>query len=123
MRAYHPDLKRPRGAYLVPASPVPAQRPNRTAAGMTATYERKKRRTTHKSILHLDQTHLDLSRDALGLAVRGTLDPLSHIRSDLERVKCPCCDSFTNKVRLRPGAAKTRRLMIARLKRLRLVKK
>lgn len=98
------------GQFFVPVQPCGATRPNRTAAGMTATHDRRERRTNRKAY----------SDDALRLMVRGTLDSLTGWRFDLERVECPCCGGKTDKLRLRPGAAKARRLKLARLKRQRL---
>jgi hypothetical protein len=99
------------GQFFVPVQPAGATRPNRTAAGMTATHGRKERRTSRKQ---------PYSEDALRLMVRGTLDSLHGYRFDLERVVCPCCGERTQRLKLRPGAAKSRRLKLARLKRQRL---
>jgi hypothetical protein len=102
-----------RGVYIAPAHPVAATRPTRNAAGMTATYARNERANRRKG---------GLSPDALRLLVKGTLDSLGGLDSTLERVPCACCGNRTDKLRLREGAAKTRRLRLARLKRERLAR-
>lgn len=99
------------GQFFVPVQPCGATRPNRTAAGMTAKHGRKERRTGRKQ---------PYSQDALRLMVRGTLDTLHGQHFDLERVLCPCCGERTKRLKLKDGAAKARRLKLARLKRLRL---
>lgn len=105
MRAYSPRA----GAYSVPASPCALTRPNRQAAGMAATAERKKR------VRVLSLVEPRLTDDALRLSVRGTLDPLAAWRFDLERVPCGCCGSRENaKLRLK-GKPRSRRLLAIRL--------
>lgn len=99
------------GQFFVPVQPCGATRPNRTAAGMTANHGRKERRTGRKQ---------PYSEDALRLMVRGTLDTLHGYRFDLERVRCACCGERTQRLKLRDGAAKSRRLKLKRLKRQRL---
>jgi hypothetical protein len=118
MRPYYPaDPRRTlamRGAFTVPASPCAVIRPNRFAAGLYATIERRKRRQFFGQ-------PVDLKPDVLSLCVRGTLDPLAAGRFDLERVVCPCCGNKSDRLKLKAGAAKSRRLRIkaARAKRLR----
>lgn len=85
------------GAYIVPASPVALPRPNRNAAGMQATVNRRGKLPTG---------------DALTLAVRGTFDALASARFDLERAPCDCCGSKGERVRLKPGKPRLRLAMI-----------
>lgn len=61
-------------------------RPNRVAAGLTATIERAKR----ARVLRIDPPRRR-SADALALSVKGTLDTLAGARFDLTLKPCPCC--------------------------------
>lgn len=115
MRAYAPD-HRPiakGGAFLVPASPCAVQRPTRNAAGMTATYERHKRRARW-SPAHTDRLHVDVSADALALMVRGTLDTLRGSRYRTRRKVCTCCGHASAKLELHPDQPKPKRATIRR---------
>jgi hypothetical protein len=82
------------GGYLVPAKPLAVDRPNRTAAGMSKTLERKKRRRQRLG-------PSKLSDDALALVVRGTTDKLgaAHVFR-FTRKTCECCGSKTGKLML-----------------------
>jgi hypothetical protein len=111
MKPYHADLTRPHGGYLVPASPCGAQRPNRTAAGMTAQLERKRRRHP----MGASQPPIKLEGDVLRLTVKGTLDSLAYGNSQLTTAAvCPCCDHKTGKLKLRPGLPRYGRARVRR---------
>jgi len=112
MRLYLPDLSfKPgkRGTYTVLAAPN-APRPNRTAAGMTATLHRSRtqRVTMNKS---------ELKPHVLTLSVRGTLDSLAAARFDVVPKVCPCCGHRTAKLALKPGKAEDRKRALARTRR------
>ena len=108
MRPYAPH-PRIAGAYQVPASPAPLQRPNRNAAGMSAAFARKKRRLRWSPAHTLTLIEPTLAGDVLALTVRGTLDPLGASRFDLERVPCPCCGARSDKLRLRADVRRMRK--------------
>lgn len=96
------------GGYLVPAQPIAVDRPNRTAAGMSKTLERKKRRRQRLG-------PSKLSDDALALVVRGTTDKLgAQHMFRITRKTCDCCGSKTGKLMLtdrgRDRLARLRRL-------------
>lgn len=111
MRLYHPDPKRPGGGFVVPASPCGLQRPNRTAAGISAMLERKKRRHP----LGASQPPIKLEGDLLMLAVRGTLDSLASGNSLLTTpAVCGCCGHKTGKLKLRPGLPRYGRARVRR---------
>lgn len=98
MRPYAPDPRLPHGAYTVPAKPVPVHRPNRIAAGMSATAARS---------MHGDRT----TGDGLRLFVHGTLDPLAYgLVFHVRRLPCACCGAKTGKLALRPESWKLARL-------------
>lgn len=82
MRPYSVNPRSP-GVWLVAA----VNRPNRIAAGLTATLDRAQR-----VAVFLGQPKRR-SADALTLSVKGTLDPLAGARFDLMNKPCPCCGS------------------------------
>lgn len=103
MRAYRVDDRRVRGrllvpgGYLVPASPMALQRPNKAAAGASVTLQRRYGRTV-----------VEKPSDALTrLSVKGTFDVLARFGLDKVRKPCPCCgQSDPKRIGLRPGTAK-----------------
>lgn len=80
-------------------------RPNRIAAGLTATLERAKK----ARVIRIDRPQRR-SADALTLSVRGTLDPLAASRFDLRNKPCSCCGSrHGGKIALKAPYSSTRR--------------
>ena len=83
MRPYSVNPRSP-GVWLVAA----VNRPNRIAAGLTATVLRaEKARAINAGRAQRR------SAAALTLSVKGTLDPLAGARFDLMNKPCPCCGS------------------------------
>ena len=97
MSLYFFDTKR--RCYLTCGSLLP--RPNRTAAGMTA--------TANRGAGHHFNT---MDKDRLALTVRGTLDALAFgMMFRVERSVCPCCGAKSGKLRLNTfGRSRLRRL-------------
>lgn len=98
-RPYHIAKRLGRGVYHLPDLPGSVNRPNRSAAGYSA--------TAHRQGLRLARP-LKLEGEALALAVRGTLDVLGAARFDL--IRAP--DGM--RWRLRPGRVKLRLKQIQR---------
>lgn len=99
MRPYSIDQRRPR-YFKVPLRWGPAViRPNRTSAGMSATYDRSGK--TGQSII---------GEPVLKLLVKGTTDELAPLFLFTTPKPCPCCGHKSGKLQLNDsGRARLRR--------------
>lgn len=95
---YAIDNAFPGGLYKVAGTVI--RRSNRTAAGHSATVERRRPKAGDRPAL---------SDAALKLATRGTCDALAGTRFDLGRAACPCCGAKTDKRTLIGKPSKARR--------------
>jgi len=83
-------------------------RPNKLAAGLSATLERK-------AAMGKGRTYKTM--DTARLAVHGTLDPLASTMRAVGKAKCPCCNG-TGRAGYELTETGKRRLRKLRLKRL-----